>query len=180
MPDNKRIKTDKSTCQISIGAFYDKQKQNLLTLWLVLWTIAGLGILSQFLYPMQDGLMIYLFVILSFWVYFEYKVLDAYRWRKYGEEVILFDGEYMSIENRIAGRGIAQQFDLSWIKNLRIVEHKEQYFWQAMNQAYWNIGQESLTFEFKGKEIYFGRDLNPIESKDVLKFLKSQLGPEIR
>lgn len=175
MQNNKRIQVDKSASEIRINAFYDSQKQVLLTFWLVLWSFAGIAILSQFIYPMQDGLMIYLIVYLAFWAYFEYKILYAFRWRKYGKEIISSDGEFLSIENRIAGRGLAQRFEQSWIKNLRIADRDEQSFWQIMNQSYWNIGQEGLVFESKGRDFYFGRDLSPEECREVLKFIKNRL-----
>ena len=175
MTKNKRIIIDKKNRKLSIKARCDQQKQLMLSIWLILWTLAGLGIISQFFFPAQDGLVIYLIILLSFWIYFEYKVFDAFRWRKYGEEIIIFDDDYMSIENCIAGRGIPHRFEHSWMKNLRMVEHRDKSFWQTMNSSYWNVGQEGLTFEFKGRQIFFGRELNAGESKEVLSFLKSQL-----
>jgi len=170
-----RIQVNESASEIQIKAFVDKQKQGMLTLWLILWSVAGIGILSQFFGPMDDNFIIYVVVWLAFWVYFEYKAVYAFRWRRYGIEIISSDKEFLSIENQIAGRGLAQQFEKSWIKNLRMVDKKDTSFWQSMNQSYWNIGQEGLVFEFKGRDFYFGRDLNPEECKKVLKYLKKIL-----
>ena len=60
MTDKKRVNIDRKARQIYIRAYYEQQKQQLLTLWLVLWTIAGIGIISQFFFPTEDGLVILL------------------------------------------------------------------------------------------------------------------------
>ncbi|MEQ8323844.1 MAG: hypothetical protein RH916_04135 [Vicingaceae bacterium] len=157
---------------ITINAYYNTGKQRILALWLVLWSLAGFAIITQLFLPMEDGMFTYFVVYIAFWVYFEYKVIYAFRWRKYGQEIISVEGDSLALENRISGRGIPLKFELEFVKNPRPVEVSETSFWHSMNQAYWNIGQESLVFDYKGKEIYFGRELNDSEQKRILKFIQ--------
>lgn len=160
--------------EIIIKSYYDESKQTMLTLWLILWSVAGLGILSQFFYPAAAGMTSYLVVWIAFWAYFEYKVLYAYRWRRYGLERIEIKDGKLHLTREVAGRGIPQVYDIEWIKNLRLHELKKSNFFIAMSQAYWSPGDEHIQFEYKGKDIFFGLELEDREAKKVLDELKKE------
>ena len=160
---------------VLIRSNYDRNKHNLLTAWIILWSIAGLAIIAQFFMPMPDGFLTYLVVWMAFWVYFEFKVVQAYRWRRYGRESISFDGENITLERSIAGRGIPQKFEVGFVKNIRHIERNERSFWFAVTSAYWNMGYDSLVFDYKGREVSFGRDLDMEEGKRVLREVKKLL-----
>ena len=98
MEDRIKIIKDEGL-EIEIAAYYNHQKQILL----ILWSIAGIGILTQFFLPGTEDMRTYLFVWMAFWLYFEYKVVYAYRWRRFGRERIYFDEERMFISREISG-----------------------------------------------------------------------------
>lgn len=172
---SNRVLINEQEKEISIDSFVESSKQNLLTIWLFLWSLAGIGIISQFFSPITEGLTIYLVVWLAFWAYFEFKVIYAYRWRRFGKEVIKVEEEWISINRVIAGRGIPQKYELSWMKNLRLNDNKKSSFFTAMSQSYWSPGNEQLTFDHKGREIFFGMELSESESKFLLKTLKQMI-----
>ncbi len=112
---------------------------------------------------------------MAFWAYFEYKVIYAFRWRRYGLERIVIKDEAIYISREISGRGIPQKYEMSWIKDLRIKEVKETNFIAAISRAYWNPGAERIVFKYKGKEIWFGMELNESEAKRILKVLEKKI-----
>ncbi len=161
--------------EIRIKPFYSESKQNLLIIWMILWTAAGLGIISQFFVPQAEGFTTYLIVWLAFWLYFEYKVIYAFRWRKYGLERIIVSEESLSISREISGRSIPSRYEVDFIKNLKKREVKESNFIYAMSKAYWNPGNENIEFLHKGKEVYFGLELEDQDAKRVIAKLSKKL-----
>ena len=170
--NNERISiTQEGEFEIIIKSYFDINKQNILVLWIILWTIAGIGILSQFFFPQPEGFTTYLIVWLAFWAYFEYKVVLAYRWRKFGLERIVIKDDMVFITREIANRGIPEKYEVNWIKNLKIKEVKKENFIAAISKAYWNPGEEKIVFDYKGKEIHFGMELSDKEVKNIVKRL---------
>jgi len=161
--------------EIIIKSYFDVGKQNMLILWLILWTIAGIGILSQFFFNQPDGFTIYLIVWLAFWAYFEYKVIFAFMWRKNGLERIIVKDDVVTINREISGRGIPELCNRKSIKNLKLKEIKETNFISAMNMAYWKPGGERIVFDCEGRSIHFGMELNDKEAKNILMHFSKSL-----
>ena len=174
--DDKRIEIEKNEkLKIRIGALYDKGKQSILILWLVLWSCAGIGIAAQFFIPHDESMNAYLLVWLGFWAYFEYKVIYAYRWRMWGEEILILDGDEMTLLKKIKERGIPKKFEINLVRNPEILKEEENSLVKMMSSAYWNVGRENLVFEYQGKDVFFGKELNEKDSKNILKLIQSYL-----
>lgn len=90
---------------ILIYPLYDKRKQNMLTTWLVLFSLCGIAIISQFFYDYPTSTKLFFVVYLIFWLFFEFKVIYAIRWRKYGKEVITIDNESIYLTKKLAKEG---------------------------------------------------------------------------
>lgn len=165
----------KPETEISIKAYFDSQKQFLLSLWLILWSAAGIGIISQFFTPISSDLTIYLIVWLGFWAYFEYKVIYAYRWRKYGVEKLFFDEESLMISREIAGRAIPAGYIKANIKNVRLYKPESVSVFIALSQSYWSPGDPKLVFDYQGMEVYFGLELSDQEAKRLVDLIKKEL-----
>jgi len=173
---SERIEINKKDgFEIVIKSFYDDAKQSMLVAWVILWTIAGIGIITQFFVPQVEDFKIFLAVWLAFWAYFEYKVIFAFRWRKHGLERIILKDEMLTIIREISGRGLPEKFDVNWIKNLRKKEIKENNIIYSISKAYWNPGDERIVFDYKGKEVYFGKELNEKETKSIIHDLEPRI-----
>ena len=174
--ENDRIQINlEPSFEIVIKALFKQQQQTLLIVWMVLWNIVGLAVLSQFFTDQAEGFAIYLVVWMGFWAYFEYKVIYAYRWRKTGKERISLIEEQLIIQREIAGRSIPSKFDVGFIKNLKIRNEEEKSILTAMGKGYWSPSNEKITFDYKGKEIQFGMELEENDAKNILKRLKKQI-----
>lgn len=175
-----RLKIDKTKDElvITINAFSDKGKQNGLLLWIVLFSLCGVAIISQFFGDYDTGTKIFFGVYVAFWLFFEFKVIYAYRWRKSGVERIIFNNENVILVKEIGKRGITHQIPLKGIENLRAFENKDNDFIKSMTNSYWNINKYTLVFDYQGTMVPFAIDLIPKDAKIVLREIKEYLNKE--
>lgn len=164
--------------KIKIKALLDEKKQQLLLVWIVLFSICGILLFSQLFADYEKSTLIFFGVYMAFWLFFEFKVIYAYRWRKLGvEEVILTKSELILIKE-IGKRGVTQQFDRDKIRKVQQFDSGENAFFKSMNTSYWNINKYTLSFKVEDNIVPFAIDLNEEESKKLLKkigqFLKNK------
>lgn len=169
-----QIDRNKEELNISIRAFSDPSKTNLLLLWLVAFTACGIIVFLEFFKPQPGDMKIYLFVFMAFWAYFEFRILKAYRWRKYGRELIKIKGERLTLVRETAGRGVEHVYNTTMVRNFRRAAKKEG-FAEAMSTSYWIIAGETLSFDHMGKEVYFGLQLEEKDIAAVFKAIRSFL-----
>ncbi|MES2590384.1 MAG: hypothetical protein V4608_00780 [Bacteroidota bacterium] len=169
------IKRTENELSIVILSMTDKLKSRFLFAWLLLWSLSGIIILSQYFIMPDPNTKTAIIVWMGFWVYFEYKILNAYLWRKSGKEKIKLRDNKFLYKRDISGRGKIKTYETDFIKDLRIVEQKENSFSESLSNSYWVIAGEKLTFDYYGKEIKFGIQLDEIEAKALLKVIKSEI-----
>jgi len=169
------IKKKDGNLIIMIKAFCDDAKQKMLLLWIVLFSLCGIAIISQFFGAYDNGTKVFFGVYVAFWLFFEFKVIYAYRWRKYGLERIIIDDENMILIKEIGKRGITQQVPLNEVVNLRLFESRDTDFVKLMTSSYWNINKYTLAFDFNETMVPFAIDLLPKSSKLILKELKEYI-----
>lgn len=165
--------TDKEL-SIVILAMKDKLKNRLLLLWLILWSLGGLIVFSQYFTLTDPNTRIAVIVWMFFWFYFEFKILNAYLWRRAGKEIIKIRNNNLQYKRDIAGRGKIRTYSLDFMKDLRIVEQKENSFFESLNNSYWAIAGEKVAFDYYGKEIKFGIQLEEKEAKLLLKVISNE------
>ncbi|TXB66684.1 hypothetical protein FRY74_00435 [Vicingus serpentipes] len=164
--------------KIKIKALLDEKKQQLLLIWIVLFSICGILLFSQIFGDYEKTTLLFFCVYMAFWLFFEFKVIYAYRWRKYGVEEIILNKDQLILIKEIGKRGVTQQFEIDKIKKVEKFDGGENAFFKSMNTSYWNINKYSLSFKIEGNLIPFAIDLNDEESKKISKkihqFLKNK------
>ena len=115
-----RIKIDKNDgkLQIVIKAFLDEKKQQILLVWILLFSLCGIAIIAQLFEEYNTETKLFFGVYIAFWIFFEFKVIYAYRWRKYGEEKIIIDQDQLILIKKIGKRGVTQQFKFEEITKI--------------------------------------------------------------
>jgi hypothetical protein len=174
---DKRINISKkeNTLEIEIKALKDDAKQKILLVWIVLFSLCGVAILSQFFYDYDKPTKFFFAVYLAFWLFFEFKVIYAYRWRNAGLEKIIVNGAEITLIKEIGKRGITQVINSDKISNLRLYEPEELSFIKSINTSYWNINKYSLAFDYQGKPLPFAIDLDKTEAKKLLNEIRGVL-----
>lgn len=153
----------------------DTTKKKLLLLWLVLWTIGGLLVFSQYFTMADKDTKAAIIVWMGFWAYFEYKVTKVFLWRNSGMEKIKIRKEKLFYKRDISGRGKIKVYDTEMIKDLRVVEPKENSFFEDLNNSYWVIAGEKLAFDHFGKEVKFGIQLEETDAKALHKLINKEI-----
>ena len=169
MKERINISKKDNNLEIEIKAFKDNAKQKMLLVWIVLFSLCGLAILSQFFYDYDKTTKLFFVVYLAFWLFFEFKVIYAYRWRNSGMEKIIINKTEIILINEIGKRGITQPIKINEISNLRCYEPDEPGFIKSINSSYWNINKYSLAFDYENKPVPFAIDLDKNEAKKLLK-----------
>ena len=165
---------------IDIKAFFVSSKQSMLFFWMMAWSFCGAYAISQYFVidNQRDRLMIIIYA--AFWAYFEYKVVHAFRWRKWGREQIIIEKDRMSITRLIGERGMPRYYDLEYIKNIGPLKTNERNFFHSMNSGYWNVGDEKMSFEYKGKVIPFGMHLDEKNVRELTKKIKHEVQDRVK
>lgn len=168
---DKRIEIEKAdnSLVIIIKAFKDEAKQKILLMWIVLFSICGLTIFSQFFGDYDNGTKVFFGVYVAFWFFFEFKVIYAYRWRSSGLEKIIIEDEQLILIKEIGKRGVTQYFNLKEIKTLRLFKDDDTGFIKSMSTSYWNINKYTIAFNYDERPILFAIDLSKKESNNILK-----------
>jgi hypothetical protein len=129
--------------------------------------------LSQFgVEHQQENFTTFLIVWTGFWFYFEYKVIYAFRWRKWGKEVLRLTEGKLSVHRQIGKRGMPRHYALDYIKNVRLFKDNSNSFFKVMNNSYWVVSGETLAFDYQGKTVVFGLELNDADAQAFCKWLK--------
>lgn len=173
----KRISVQQKENELSIVilALQDKIKNIFLFLWVFLWTLSGIIIFSQYFLLTDPGTKTVLIVWMGFWAYFEYKIIKAYRWRKFGKEIIkIRDGKFL-YKRDVSGKGKIKEYQIDFIKDIRHIEPQENSFFESLNDSYWVISNEKLAFDYYGAEIKFGIQLDESDAKSLLKRIKNRI-----
>ncbi len=152
----------------------ENRKSTLLLLWLIAWTLGGIVVFWEYLQLTDESKKIGFIVWLVFWFYFEYTISKAYMWRRNGKEKIKIRDGKLSIKREVNKRGKVNFYELDFIKELRVVEEKSKLM-LSLNNSYWAVVGETIAFDYYGKMISFGLQLNEDDSKDLYKLLKHNL-----
>jgi hypothetical protein len=172
---NNRISIiqDFECTEIRIKAYSDEVKQKMFLAWIVLWTISGLLIFSQFFFNYSQKEKVFFIIWLAFWLYFEYKSIQTFRWRKYGLELIKINESVISITRIINESGIPATFKLNACKNFRVYPKEEKgVFADIISASYWVIGGESIAFDYYGNSVPFAMNISASDALHIVSVLK--------
>lgn len=173
--DRIRAVEEGSETTITIDPSIESWKMTLLFAWLVAWTASGLVIVLQLLSPQDGEVFIFILVYLAFWSYFEYKIVHAWLWRKWGSEVIKLDQGNFLIKRDIRGYGKVKTFFKENIRNMRLEEFKPKSFAQSYSRSFWVVGGETILFNNFHDTYGLGLQLEEKDSKNLLSYIKKRM-----
>ncbi len=149
----------------------DKKKLGLLFLWLFAWSICGVIVFVNFFKLDNKDARLFIIIYLSFWAYFEYKILRTFIWKKWGKEKLWIKKGILHYQREVSGKGKINEYNLELVNNLSVIELNNS-FADSFNQSFWVKGGERLEFQHQSKMIRFGLQLEEKEAQTILKELK--------
>lgn len=171
------INQDKEITELFIYPFIEKQKLQLLTLWILAFTACGAFIFgSLFFYDFKNDKEIIMIVIfLIFWGYFEYKVVYALQWNKKGKEVLTFKEGVFSYMKQISKRGLPAQVSIDSIEGFKYAEDSEGGIWNDINNSSFMVGGEVVEYKAGESIKRLGMKLTKKDADKLSDFLNKQL-----
>lgn len=152
----------------------ERSKETLLLTWLLAWSFCGIFIITQLFLDYTREEKLYFTVFLSFWAFFEFKILKVYRWRKWGKEYLRKTNEKLTIKKSITEYAKAEEYFIDNIKNWGISNKNETNFFYQLEKSFWVLGDECIQFDYQGKTIKFGMQLSEKEANIILKLLTNK------
>jgi hypothetical protein len=150
-------------------------KLHMLFAWLFLWTISGVIVAVNYFTLTNANIKIIVLIWLGFWAYFEFRTGKAFVFKKFGKEKIWVKNGKLNYWKDISGRGKKLEFDIELVKDLQLVEKNKKDFFQFMNESFWVMGGESISFSYGAKTYRIGIQLDEADAKELLRQLKFSL-----
>lgn len=147
----------------------EKKKVGLMFLWLLAWTVSGFIIIVNYFKVQNINMKLGLIIWIGFWAYFEFKIFNAFRWKKFGKEKLWVKDGKLHYQREVQGRGKIRSYDLNLVSEVRFLEIEKGNFADVFNQSFWVKGGERLEIACQAKVIRFGMQLSDSEAKAILK-----------
>ena len=170
--DRIEVKNGKEKIEISIYPKISAKDQLILNVWLIAWSICGVAVISQLFidsYTSQEKLFMSIYLV--FWAYLEFKVLHAFRWNRWGKELIVLNQGRLNYTKAIGKRGLPIDFELSQIAGFQYVSEVEKGIWNDINRSVWMVGGEVIQFVVDGKVRRIGMKLSAKEGERLARLL---------
>ncbi len=143
-----------------------------LLMWIVLWTISGLLIIGSYRFVTNDNQRLFIIVFAFFWLYYEWKMINVFLWRKWGKEKLWMKDKYLYYETVFLKKRKLLKWRLEDINEIEVEPFNEKVFSDFMSNSFWNKGKPRIRMNVLGKNYYLGYQLNDEEAMAVLKELK--------
>ena len=170
---------------ILISSKVEKWKESLLFGWMMLWLIIGIAIIYVLISgdyvkmdsakEVKDQARLFLLLFLVFWAYFAYRIVKVYLWRKKGVEYIKLDKDSFLIKRAFGKMGKAHTYKYNEMRELELIDQPVRSFANVMGSSFWDISNETLNFEFQGKVVNFGIQLEAEEAKKIKQFIDAEI-----
>ena len=170
---------------ILISSKVEKWKESLLFGWMMLWLIIGIAIIYVLISgdyvkmdsakEVKDQARLFLLLFLVFWAYFAYRIVKVYLWRKKGVEYIKLDKDSFLIKRAFGKMGKAHTYKYNEMRELELIDQPVRSFANVMGSSFWDISNERIKFDFHGKMIAFGIQIEDAEAKKLCNFIQLEV-----
>ncbi|MCA0429919.1 MAG: hypothetical protein LCH32_05400 [Bacteroidetes bacterium] len=163
---------------IVILANSSKSKLGMMFLWLFAWTVCGLVVLFNYFSNTNQDVKLVIIVYLSFWLYFEYKIIKAFIWKKFGAEKIWLQDGQLNYQREINKKGKIYSFDSHLIDEIKVIEIKNTSWADNINQSFWIKGGERISFQHQGKTVFMAMQIEDNYAYQLVGELKQFINKE--
>jgi hypothetical protein len=183
MPEKKgsigeRITFERSgdTLTVVITQQISRRQESFFFAWLMaLVAVGGAFIFYWVNSPAGSSDRIFFMTCTAFVLFFLVRYGKVFLWRRIGRELIRIKDEEMTIKNAFGSYGRAQHFDTTAIKRYGVIPYDHTKFGQFMDRAFWEMGGETLGFEYRGKKIRFAKQLDDREAAQLGRVIEKGL-----
>ena len=176
LSDRISLSEKDGSTSIIITSRKEDSSQTMLFTWMIFWSIAGVVVLTQLFGDYDTEQKMFMYVWMAFWLYFEYTVVIAFFWRKYGFERILIKGNELLYKKDIKGAGRVISVDLREITQVKTIDYEEKSFSFILKKSYWNLGYEKIQITYgRDKVLQIGSELYNVEALKVINYIDKKI-----
>lgn len=155
----------------------ERWKESLLAVWNIAWLSCGAVFIYFMLFTDMDrDTKLAIFIFLSFWAYYAYRVAYVFLFRRYGSETIYIKGDALYLKRSVRSYGKAKKYFIDNIESFGKVNIPEKSITNAYENSSWVLGGEKIGFTYQGKFEKFGMQLDDKEVNSLLRLLQKYLG----
>lgn len=174
--DRISILTKEGVLSIVILPTANKTKLVLMFLWLLAWSVSGIIVITNYFRINDPDQKLFILIFLSFWAYFEFNILRAFIWKKFGKEKLWIQNGILYYQREINKKGKINEYNLSLISPLQLIELKPTRFADTINQSFWVKGGERIEFASQSVLVQLGLQISDKEAKIIISEVNRFLG----
>ncbi len=145
----------------------DKRKLGMMFLWLFAWTVCGVIVFANYFRVEERDAKLFIIIYLAFWSYFEFNIVRAYIWKRFGREKLWLQNGKLNYQREINRKGKIRSFDLDLVSKVDIIPFKAQNLTDNFYQSFWVKGGERLQFTAQSRLYRFGMQINEEEAQTL-------------
>ncbi|GAB4200850.1 MAG: hypothetical protein Fur0023_04640 [Bacteroidia bacterium] len=153
----------------------DKWKMLGLAAWIIAWTVSGLPIIGSYKIASDDNQRIFIIIFTFFWVYYEWKMIKVFLWRKWGKERLWYKDGLFIMEESFLNRKKLQSFRKEDVNEVQTEEIDEKNFFDFVSGSFWSKGKPLIRINVLGKNLYIAHQISNEEGRMIAKALRSKV-----
>ncbi len=170
--ERMRIVERSDGAELHINGQIERWKMTLLSTWLLAWIFVGSVVIAELFSTPDRDMKVVLTVFLAFWAYYFWKVGQVWLYRQKGYERIALGAGTITVTRRVMGKGRTERYFLDNIEVLKEIEIPKRSWASNYENLWWVMGGEKVGFDYGGKFVRFGMQLNEKETAELLRFLQ--------
>lgn len=147
-----------------------------LSAWLVGWCFGFFSAGSELLRgQMKDiGGKVFIAVWLVGWTVGGGFAIFIWLWMIFGKEIITLKSDVLCIKKDVNGFGKEHEYDLSHLKNIRLMPGGFNPFDFSSSMRFWGYGGGLIAFDYGAKTFRFGSSIDEAEAEIIISKLKER------
>lgn len=156
----------------------DKKKLGLMFLWLMAWSVCGIIVMANYFRMPDQNSKIFIIIYLSFWAYFEFNILRAFIWKKFGKEKLWITDGLLRYQREVNKKGKIREFNLDLVEKFKLIDLSKTSLADTINQSFWVKAGERLEFISLGKTYRLAMQVSDEEARllfnEITRFIGSK------
>ena len=169
------VHRSKQSLKIEIGQQIERWQEALLIAWFSAWSFCG-AVFIGYAYTSEDkNQQIFFVVCSSLWLFFFVRIAKVFIWRRIGKEIITINPGEVTIKNAFGRFGRTEKFASHNIFKLGVIKKSPTNFFAFLDDSFWIIGGDKVGFNYNGKKIRLGKQLNVRDTELLVRVIESGL-----
>ncbi|HUL00241.1 MAG TPA: hypothetical protein VLX29_05225 [Nitrospirota bacterium] len=141
----------------------------ILAVWLFGWAVAEVTVPKEFLRGNTSPLQkLFMAAWIIGWTLGGIIAIFIWLWNVAGKEIIRVTGMGITIKRAVFDYGIERQYDMAYIKNLRLFQGVGSLGNQASGLRFWGFGGGLIAFDYGAKTYRFGSSIDEAEARELV------------